>query len=356
MPTEKEILDALSQIDDPDLHQNIVSLGFVKNIKICGDVVSLDINLTTPACPVKNQMQAQAQELLLKIPGIKKAEVAMTAEVRPTKPGADKSAISGVKNIVAIGSGKGGVGKSTVSSNLAVGLAQTGARVGLLDADIYGPSIPLMMGKDRILEIKNNKIEPALAHGVKYMSLGFMAPGDKPLMWRGPMAHRAMEQSLFDVLWGDLDYLLIDLPPGTGDVHLTLVQSVGLTGAVLVSTPQDVGLTISMKTFRLFEATQVKILGLIENMSYHICSQCHSREEIFGNGAVKEAAAQLKVPFLGAIPLDAAIRKQSDLGRPIVAADPKAPASVVYHDIALQLAAQISIASYNLKPLQVIEE
>lgn len=356
MPTEQEVQGVLSQIQDPDLHVDIVKLGFIKNLKICGGAVSFDINLTTPACPVKNQMQAEAHRLVSQLPGVQEVNVRMTAEVRQGAAAQDRSAISGIKNIVAVGSGKGGVGKSTLTANLAVGLAKSGAKVGLLDADIYGPSIPILMGKVGDLEVQGEKIVPARAHGVVFMSMGFMAKGDKPLIWRGPMAHQALRQCLFDVKWGDLDYLLVDLPPGTGDIHLTLCQSVALTGGVLVSTPQDVGLTISMKTFRLFEQARVKILGLVENMSYHICSSCGSREEIFGHGAVAEAAKRLEVPFLGEIPLDTKIRERSDQGTPILVADPEAPSSKAYTQITEKLAAQISIAAYHAPRLQVIEE
>jgi len=284
MPNQKEILEALRNIEDPDLHKDIVSLGFIKNIKTDNDQVELDINLTTPACPVKDQMKAEAEVLLKKLPGIKKVTVNMTAEVRRTVE-IDRSGIKGVRNFVAVASGKGGVGKSTVAANLAVGMALTGAKVGLLDADIYGPTIPFLMGPQAQIDITpDNTIIPAKAHGIQFVSMGFMAPGDKPLIWRGPMAHHALQQCMFQSQWGELDYLFIDLPPGTGDVHLTIVQSLKLTGAVLVSTPQDVGLTISLKTYQMFKQTNVKTLGFIENMSYHICTHCGGREEIFGHG------------------------------------------------------------------------
>lgn len=356
MTTEQDVLSALRHIQDPDLHRDIVSLGFVKNLSIEGDRVHFDLNLTTPACPVRDQLAGDAKAAVAALPGVRNVEVKVTAEVRRTI-GEDKEKIKGVKNFIAVASGKGGVGKSTVAVNLAVAMAQTGASVGLLDADIYGPSIPLMMGKDASIEVgPGNEIIPARAHGVKFMSMGFMAPGDKPLIWRGPMAHHALQQSLFQTRWGELDYLFVDLPPGTGDVHLTLVQSTPVTGAVLVSTPQDVGLTISLKTFRMFQTTNVRILGIVENMSFHLCSHCGGREEIFGHGGAEEAARRLSVPFLGAVPLDTKVREQGDLGRPIVAADPTAPASVVYRDIASRLAQQVSIAGFEAPQLSVIEE
>lgn len=274
MATEAQVLEALKRIEDPDLHRDIVSLGFIKNLKVNGSAVSFDINLTTPACPVKDQMQTQAREIVSQISGIKTVDVKMTADVRRTM-NVDKSGLTGVKNIIAVGSGKGGVGKSTVATNLAVAMAITGAKVGLLDGDIYGPSIPIMMGKGAKIDVRpDEKIIPAAAHGIKFMSMGFFAPGDQPLIWRGPMVHHAITQSLFQVLWEDLDYLFVDLPPGTGDAHLTLVQQASVTGAVLVSTPQDVGLTISMKTYQMLLKARVRILGIIENMSYHHCSKC----------------------------------------------------------------------------------
>ena len=356
MVTENDILNALRQVEDPDLRRDIVSLGFVKKLAIDNGNVGFEINLTTPACPVRDQLQEEARKVVAAIPGVKNVEVKMTAEVRRTI-GEDKEKIKGVKNFIAVASGKGGVGKSTVAVNLAVAMAQTGAKVGLLDADIYGPSIPLMMGKDASIEVgPGNEIIPAYAHGVKYMSMGFMAPGDKPLIWRGPMAHHALQQSLFQTRWGELDYLFVDLPPGTGDVHLTLVQSTPITGAVLVSTPQDVGLTISLKTFRMFQTTNVRMLGLIENMSYHTCTHCGGREEIFGNGGAEAAAKRLEIPFLGAIPLDIQIRQGGDNGNPITAADRKSPIAAIYRDLAAKLAQQVSIAGFEAPQLSIVED
>ncbi len=346
--SEEAILTALRQINDPDLHRDIVSLGFVRNVRVCNSAVAFDINLTTPACPVKDSMRDQAKSIVESLPGVSQVEVNMTAQVQPhSSPDTDKSAIAGIKNMVAIGSGKGGVGKSTVTVNVAVALAQAGARVGLLDGDIYGPSIPMMMGVLRELATENGQIIPHQAHGIRFMSMGYYAPGDKPLIWRGPMATKALQQCILGVEWGELDYLLIDLPPGTGDVHLTLVQTAPLTGGVLVSTPQDLGLTISMKTLRLFQQTNVHPLGIVENMSYYVCPHCGERDHIFGHGKVAEESSRLGIPFLGEIPLDSRIRAQADEGTPIVAADPDAPSSQVYRAIAERLAAQISIQNYR---------
>ncbi len=352
--SEQDVLGALSAIKDPDLGKDIVSLGFIRNLKIDGGIVSFDINLTTPACPVKDKMKDEARELVAGLEGVKDVTVNLTAEVRQ-HAGLDKSALSGVRNIVAVGSGKGGVGKSTVATNIAAGLAQAGAAVGLLDADIYGPSIPIMMGLRVSPGNINNRIAPLERHGIKFISMGLFVPGDKPLIWRGPMAHKALQQTLFETEWGNLDYLVVDLPPGTGDVHLTLVQSVPVTGAVIVSTPQDVGLQISMKTLRMFQQTNVPILGLIENMTYHICSHCGHREELFGHGATRLASERLELPFLGEIPIDIRIREHADAGTPIIVAEPGSPSGLAYKAILEKLAAQISIQNYATVPLQIEE-
>ena len=354
--TEDAVLNELRKIQDPDLHRDVVSLGFIKNLQIKGSEVHFDFVLTTPACPAKDVMRDDALRLVGSIPGVSNVNINMQAEVAQ-QPSFNKNSIAGIKNIIAICSGKGGVGKSTVSTNLAAAMAKAGAQVGLLDADIYGPTIPIMMGKiGSNIEARGNLLLPIEAHGLRFMSMGLMAPGDKPLIWRGPMAHKALQQTLFGVEWGELDYLFVDLPPGTGDVHLTLVQSVSVTGAVLVSTPQDVGLTISMKTYRMFVETKVPILGIIENMSYYICSHCGNKEEIFGHGIVAEAAHRLEIPFLGEIPLDKAIREMSDRGSPVVLSRLDSTAAKSFEEIVGKLAAQISIANFNSQPLQIVEE
>lgn len=352
--SEQEVLKALSAIKDPDLGKDIVSLGFIRGLRIEDGAVSFDINLTTPACPVKDQLKEDARTAVAQLEGVKNVSVNMTAEVRQ-HAGLDKSALSGVRNIVAVGSGKGGVGKSTVATNIAAGLARAGAAVGLLDADIYGPSIPIMMGLRTPPGNINNRIAPLERHGIKFISMGLFVPGDKPLIWRGPMAHKALQQTLLETEWGTLDYLIVDLPPGTGDVHLTLVQSVPVTGAVIVSTPQDVGLQISMKTLRMLQQTNVPILGLVENMSYHICTHCGHREHLFGHGATRAASEQLALPFLGEIPLDIRIREHSDSGTPIIVAEPDSPSGMAYKSILENLARQVSIQNYTTQPLQIEE-
>jgi ATP-binding protein involved in chromosome partitioning len=314
------------------------------------------VNLTTPACPVKDRLRDQARQAVLAIPGVTEARVNMTAEVRrPQAP--STTALRNVKNIIAVGSGKGGVGKSTVAANLAASLARSGARVGLLDADIYGPSIPMMMRGPRSAEPRaDNTIEPADAHGTKVMSMGYLTPGDQPLIWRGPMAHKALQQCLLGVNWGELDYLIVDLPPGTGDVHLTLVQTVPVTGGVIVSTPQDVGLQISMKTLRMLQQTKVPILGIVENMSYYVCPHCGGRDDIFGHGGAEAAAKAMDVPFLGAIPLDPAIRRAADEGTPVVIAEPESLSGKAMSDVAGALARQVSIRAFRNLTLSIVEE
>jgi len=352
--TEEKVLDVLKRVQDPDLHKDIVSLGFIRNLKIEGGNVAFDLNLTTPACPVKDQMRDEAVALVKGLAGVQNVDINMTAEVRST-PQMDRTALKGVKNIVAVGSGKGGVGKSTIAVNIAASLAIEGTSVGLLDGDIYGPTMPIMLGIDQQPRSVNNRMIPQESAGIRFMSMGLLVKSDQPLIWRGPMAHRALQQCLFDVEWGNLDYLVVDLPPGTGDIHLTLAQQVPLTGAVIVSTPQDVGLRISMKTLRMFQQTRVPILGIVENMSYYICPHCNSRDHIFGEGGARRAAAELEIPFLGEVPLDLAIRQQSDAGSPIVVARPESESAKTLREISRKVAAQVSIRAFSTLPVLEVE-
>jgi ATP-binding protein involved in chromosome partitioning len=353
--TEEQVLAVLKRVQDPDLRKDIVSLGFIRNLKIDNGNVSFDLNLTTPACPVKDQMRDEAVALVKGLSGVRDVEVKLTAEVRQT-PQMDRTALRNVKNIVAVGSGKGGVGKSTIAVNIATSLALEGAAVGLLDGDIYGPTMPIMLGIHQPPKSVGTRMIPQESAGLKFMSMGLLVKSDQPLIWRGPMAHRALQQCLFDVEWGDLDYLVVDLPPGTGDIHLTLAQQVPLTGAVIVTTPQDVGLHISMKTLRMFQQTRVPILGIVENMSYYICPHCNSRDHIFGEGgAAKRVAAELDIPFLGEVPLDLAIRQQSDAGAPIVIAQPNSESAKTLREISRRVAAQVSIRSFATLPVLEVE-
>ena len=352
--TEEKVLGVLKGVQDPDLRKDIVSLGFIRNMKIDGGNVAFDLNLTTPACPVKDQMRDEAVALVKGLAGVQNVNVNMTAEVRQS-PQMDRTALKNVKNIVAVGSGKGGVGKSTVAVNIAASLALEGAAVGLLDGDIYGPTMPIMLGIEQPPKSINNRMIPQESAGLRFMSMGLLVKSDQPLIWRGPMAHRALQQCLFDVEWGNLDYLVVDLPPGTGDIHLTLAQQVPLTGAVIVSTPQDVGLRISVKTLRMFQQTRVPILGIIENMSYYICPHCNSRDHIFGEGGARRAAAELEIPFLGEVPLDLAIRQQSDAGSPIVVAQPNSESAKTLREISRKVAAQVSIRAFSALPVLEVE-
>jgi ATP-binding protein involved in chromosome partitioning len=341
--TQEQVLQALRVVIDPDLHRDIVSLGFVKDIAICDSAVKVTLELTTPACPVKDDLKAQAERAILGIPGIDQANIKMEAQVRPTLGEIGRALIPGVRNVIPIGSGKGGVGKSTVSANVAVALAQTGARVGLMDADVYGPSIPTILGISGSPKPGTEKILPVEAYGVKVISMGFFLKPDQAVVWRGPMLTKMIEQFLGGVEWGEIDYLIVDLPPGTGDIQLSLCQRIPLTGAAIVSTPQDVALNIAEKAVIMFNQLKTPILGLIENMSYFVCPHCGEREEIFDTGGARRAAARLNAPFLGEIPLSTRLRQTSDSGCPIVVSDPESPTALAFQSIARNLAAQVSI-------------
>jgi ATP-binding protein involved in chromosome partitioning len=340
----ENVLDALKVVRDPDLHQDIVALNFVKDVKITGRDVVLTIELTTPACPVRDEMKAASVRALKEtIDGIGAVHVEMTSRVTVHENRQKEAILPGVRNTIAVASGKGGVGKSTVAVNMAVALAKEGARVGLVDADIYGPSIPLMMGIRGRPEVRQQRLVPMENWGVKVMSIGFLVDPMQAVIWRGPMASGAVKQFMSDVEWGELDYLLFDLPPGTGDIQLTLVQTIPLTGAVIVTTPQDISLADARKGFKMFEKVNVPILGIVENMSYFVCSHCGQRENIFDNGGGRRAAEELGVPFLGEIPLYTNIRVAGDVGKPVVV-DENAPRQAeIISGIARNLAAQISI-------------
>lgn len=345
---ESAVLDALKVIQDPDLHRDIVSLGFVKQVSIDGEMVSVVIELTTPACPVKDQMREQAETVLRQLPGVEKVYVEMTANVRSaSSPDEGRAAIPGVKNIIAVGAGKGGVGKTTVSVNLACALAQHGSRVGLLDGDIYGPNVPIMLGVQTQLETDGKKILPAERHGIRVVSIGFLTQDEAPVIWRGPMLHGVIQQFFREVNWGDLDYLIIDMPPGTGDVALSLSQTVPVSGAVAVTTPQTVSLADTRRAIRMYQKLNIPVLGLLENMSHFVCPECNHESDIFGKGGGELLAEQMKVPYLGQIPLYEPIRVGGDQGTPIVMTEPESPAGQALIDSAARLAAQVSIASYE---------
>jgi ATP-binding protein involved in chromosome partitioning len=343
----ESVLDALRGIEDPDLHQDIVSLGFVRDLRVEEGRVAFTIQLTTPACPVKGEMERQARARVAALPGVTEVEVHMTSSVpqAPASMGADL--LPGVRHAVAVASGKGGVGKSTVAVNLAAALAGSGARVGLMDADIYGPSIPIMMGlRTARPTVRDGKLIPLERYGLRMMSLGFIAGEDTPVIWRGPLVGKLVQQFLADVEWGELDYLVVDLPPGTGDAQLTLTQSAPLAGAVIVTTPQDVALEDVRRGVRMFEKVNVPILGIVENMAYFVCPDCGSRHEIFNHGGGAEAARQFEVPFLGEIPIDPAIRQGGDEGVPLVVGHPDSPQTEAFQRVAGELARQLSILAY----------
>ncbi|PYP85256.1 MAG: chromosome partitioning protein [Blastocatellia bacterium AA13] len=354
-PTVDEILEALRNLEEPDLKKSIVDLNLVSDVKVNGDKVALKLTLTTPACPHKSQLEGSIRDALLKLAGVKSVEIARELNLPFGSQGAEgKQGIPGIKNIVAVSSGKGGVGKSTVAVNLAVGLGKYGAKVGLLDTDVYGPNVPLMVGIDADPLVRGQKLIPHEAHGVKVMSIGFLNRGDRPVVWRGPMLHSAVKQFLYEVEWGDLDYLVVDMPPGTGDVQLSLAQLVSVQGAVLVTTPQEVAMADVRKAFNMFEQVQVPVLGIVENMSYFVCPNCSSQHEIFGSGGGRELASRFGTKLLGQIPLSSSIRETGDMGRPIVLADRDDPVSQAFGDLICATAAQVSILATKKRGLPVI--
>jgi ATP-binding protein involved in chromosome partitioning len=355
--SEESVLVSLRMVKDPDLHRDIVTLNFVKELKIRGHDVSFTIELTTPACPVREELKAASVKAIRDtIEGVGKIDVSMTSKVVAHDNKQKEAVLPGVKNTIAVASGKGGVGKSTLAVNLAVALAQEGAAVGLVDADVYGPSIPLMMGikAGERPRVHNQRLQPMEKWGVKLMSIGFLVDPMQAVIWRGPMVSGAVKQFISDVDWGELDYLVFDLPPGTGDIQLTLVQTIPLTGAVIVTTPQDISLADARKGFVMFQKVNVPIFGIVENMSYYVCSHCGQREEIFDNGGGRRAADELGVPFLGEIPIYTNIRISGDTGKPI-AADKSKPQRDIYMQVARNMAAQVSIRNANQTATPAVE-
>jgi ATP-binding protein involved in chromosome partitioning len=343
------VLAALRAVVDPDLRRDIVSLGFVKNLAIDGGRVAFTIELTTPACPVKDQMRDQAAAAVRALAGVTDVEVQMTANVRSVSaPETGRPPLPGVKNVIAVGAGKGGVGKTTVAVNLALALARCGGRVGILDGDIYGPNVPIMLGLQQTqLATDGKQIVPAEKYGVQVVSMGFLTGDDAPVIWRGPMLHGAIQQFFRDVAWKDLDYLIVDMPPGTGDVALSLSQTVPVAGSMLVTTPQQVSLADTRRAVRMYEKLNIKPLGIIENMSYYACPNCHHETDIFGYGGGEELARAMEVPFLGRLPVYQPIREGSDTGVPLVVSEPGSPAGRAFMLVAERTAAQISIEAHK---------
>ena len=351
--SEVTILDALRHVQEPELGRDIVSLDMVKGIAIDGDHVAFTIELTTPACPLKDEIEANARQAIRDL-GASDVAIAWGAMVRRAAPRQAEQLLPNVKNVIAVASGKGGVGKSTVSVNLAVALAQAGAAVGLLDADITGPNIPMMLGVDGQPKASpNNKITPLERHGVKCISIQFFVPEGQPIVWRGPLVGGAIQQFLRDVEWGDLDYLVVDLPPGTSDAQLTLAQSVPLGGAVLVTTPQEVALSDVGKALAMFKRLSVPILGLVENMTAFACPHCGELTEIFGRGGGERFCQTHGVDFLGGVPLDVTVRQGGDVGVPAVAQREPGPAARALTAVAGAVAARMSVraASAEQQPL-----
>jgi ATP-binding protein involved in chromosome partitioning len=334
---EKQVLDALRTVQEPELHRDLVSLDFIHDIRIACADVSFSITLTTPACPLKDQIKSESEQAIRKlVPGVRRIEITFDAKVRADKRIQEKINLP-IKTIIAVGSGKGGVGKSTVSANLAVGLAQWGAKVGLLDADIYGPNIPTLMGVEDLPPPDGEKMVPVRAHGVLVMSMGFLVGPEEALVWRGPMIHSALRQLLTEVVWGELDYLVVDLPPGTGDAQLSVAQLVPLTGGIVVTTPQFLSVSDARRGVTAFRKLGVPVLGIVENMS----------GEIFGRGGGQRAATEMGVPFLGSIPLDPRVSRLGDEGRPAVTVDEPLESARAFRELARGVAAAISVHQFQ---------
>lgn len=349
--TAESVLEVLKPVQDPELQKSLVDLNMICNVAIADGDVSFTLVLTTPACPLREFIVEDCEKAVKTLPGVESVAVEVTAETPQQKSLPDRQGIAGVKNILAVSSGKGGVGKSTVAVNLAVSLAQAGAKVGLIDADIYGPNAPAMMGlEDAQVTVQQGAqgevLEPAFNHGVKMVSMGFLIDRDQPVVWRGPMLNGIIRQFLYQVQWGELDYLVVDLPPGTGDAQLTLAQAVPMAGAVIVTTPQPVALSDARRGLRMFQQLQVPVLGIVENMSYFIPPDLPDRRyDIFGSGGGERTASELGVPLLGCVPLEMAVREGGDQGQPITIAHPDSASAKALHSVAQQVAARVSVVA-----------
>jgi len=341
--TSDAVMAALSKVQEPELHKDLVTLNMIRDLVIDQGRVDFTVMLTTPACPLRGRIEAEARQAVMAIPGVTRVEIKMESNV--PNDGRPRGILQlPVRNVVAIASGKGGVGKSTVAVNVAVSLAQSGARVGLLDADIYGPNIPTMMGVTRLAPPQDGKLIPAEAFGVRMISIGFLVKPGQPLIWRGPMLHSAIRQFLSDVTWGELDYLIVDLPPGTGDASLSLAQSVPLSGAVIVTLPQQVSLEDAIRSLEMFRQLNVPILGVVENMSYLELPD-GTRMKVFGEGGGQQLAEMGAVPFLGSVPMDPVVREGGDTGKPVVAVYPESATGRALRAVTEQIAARISVAA-----------
>lgn len=355
-PTKEQVLAALGKVQEPELHKDLVTLNMIRDLEVEGGKVSFTIMLTTPACPLRNQIQKQAEQAAMTVSGVESVTVKMDSDV-PNDGRMRGLVKTPIRNAIAIGSGKGGVGKSTIAVNIAVSLAQSGARVGLMDADIYGPNIPTMLGVEKLPPPSGEKLTPAVAFGIKMVSMGLLVKPGQPLIWRGPMLNSAIRQFLSDVDWGELDYLIVDLPPGTGDAPLSLAQALPLSGAVIVTLPQLVSLEDAGRGLNMFRQLEVPILGIIENMSY-LDLPDGSRMDIFGSGGGEQLAASMDAPFLGKVPIDSEVRVGGDSGQPIIISKPESAAANALREIAQQVAAKVSVAALggdNALPINIVE-
>jgi ATP-binding protein involved in chromosome partitioning len=349
--TSASILEVLRPVEDPELRKSLVELNMIRNVQIQEGRVAFTLVLTTPACPLREFIVEDCKKAVNTLPGVASIEIEVTAETPQQKSLPDRNGIPGVRNIIAVSSGKGGVGKSTVSVNLAVSLAQSGAKVGMIDADIYGPNVPTMLGLEKAIievrkEAQGDVLEPAQNHGIKMVSMGFLIDRDQPVIWRGPMLNGIIRQFLYQVDWGDLDYLVIDLPPGTGDAQLTLAQAVPMAGVVIVSTPQDVAILDARKGLRMFQQLGVSVLGVVENMSYFIPPDMPDKQyDIFGSGGGEKLAQELDVPLIGCVPLEIPVREGGDRGIPIVIDQPESASAKALKAIAQKVAALVSVAA-----------
>jgi ATP-binding protein involved in chromosome partitioning len=354
--TLEQVMNALSDVMEPELHRDLVSLNMIRDVEITGDEVSFTVMLTTPACPLKDQIEGDARAAVMDVPGVTEVNIKLDSNVPTDKRILGRLELD-LRNTIAVSSGKGGVGKTTVAVNIAVALAQTGAEVAILDADILGPNIPLMMGLDHMPPPKEKKLVPPEAFGVKVMSMAFLVPPGQPVIWRGPMLNSAIRQFFTDVQWGEIDYMIIDLPPGTGDAQLSLAQAVPLTGGIIVTTPQEVAVLDARKGLATFKQLEVPILGVVENMGPYVDPQTGSKISFFGEGGGEHLAEEYDVPFLGSVPLDPEVRVGGDSGRPVLIERPESQAAEALVEIAQRVAAQISVLSHSQQdviPLQVI--